>query len=266
MSRKKGLDFMKRLHLYSARMRTRWLAGLVGLAVAGAAHAGVFYQVTWDSGFANGGVIPDGNLSGWSDTRTITYSEIPDPRIVDVNVRLNLSGGFNGDLYGYLVHGSGFAVLLNRVGKTASNPFGYSDPGFGPTGGGAAFTLDDQAVTYNKDIHFYREATPAPTYNASGQLTGTWAPDGRNVNPLTVNGTESRTALLSSFNSLDPNGSWTLFLADLSFGEQSTLVSWGLDFTLVPEPVNVALGIFGVGLVAAHLVRRLVARKARPAH
>ena len=30
---------------------------------------------------------------------------------------LNLSGGWNGDLYAYLVHNSGFAVLLNRVGR-----------------------------------------------------------------------------------------------------------------------------------------------------
>jgi hypothetical protein len=49
---------------------------------------------------------------------------------------------------------------------------------------------------------------------------------------------------------MNPNGTWTLFIADLSGGEQSTLVSWSLDITAVPEPVNVALGIFaGVFLV-----------------
>ena len=29
---------------------------------------------------------------------------------------------FNGDLYAYLTHGSGFSVLLNRVGRTARRP------------------------------------------------------------------------------------------------------------------------------------------------
>src|SRR5688572_4755667 len=59
--------------------------------------------------------IPDGNLNGFSDTRTI--SGIPGsggaPQISYVTVALNISGGYNGDLYAYLVHNSGFVVLLN---------------------------------------------------------------------------------------------------------------------------------------------------------
>jgi hypothetical protein len=43
------------------------------------------------------------------------------PTITDVNVGLQLSGGWNGDLYAYLVHSSGFAVLLNRVGRGTGN-------------------------------------------------------------------------------------------------------------------------------------------------
>ena len=42
---------------------------------------------------------------------------------------------------------------------------------------------------------------------------------------------------------MNPNGTWTIFFADLSSGETSTLNSWSLDITAVPEPVNVALGI-----------------------
>jgi len=41
--------------------------------------------------------------------------------------------------------------------------------------------------------------------------------------------TDPRTALLSSFNGLDPNGSWTLFLADVGNGEMSTVANWGLS-------------------------------------
>ena len=52
---------------------------------------------------------------------------------------------------------------------------------------------------------------------------------------------------------MNPNGTWTLFFADVvTSGSSSTLLSWSLDITAVPEPVNVALGIFaGVFLVVS---------------
>ena len=43
------------------------------------------------------------------------------------------------------------------------------------------------------------------------------------------------------------DGTWTLFFADdASGGGTSTLNSWSLGITAVPEPVNVALAFFGV--------------------
>ena len=162
--------------------------------------------------------VPDGSLVGIVSSMNITT---PIGSITNVKVTLNITNGYNGDLYAYLVHQSGFAILLNRVGKTVSNPFGYGDPGFN-------VTLDDAAA--NGDVHDYRvtlfgnAVTPI-----GGPLTGVWAPDGRNVNPLTVLDTDPRTALLGSFQGLDPNGQWTLFVADLSAGNTSTLVSWGLE-------------------------------------
>jgi hypothetical protein len=60
---------------------------------------------------------------------------------------------------------------------------------------------------------------------------------------------------LASFNGMDPNGTWTLFFADLSAGNTSTLNGWSLDVTAVPEPVNVAMAILGVGLVGLRAVR-----------
>src|SRR5262245_48613764 len=69
------------------------------------------------------GVIPDGNASGFADIRTISSSI---PAIQSVSLSLNISGGFNGDLYAYVRHNdgvsTGFSVLLNRVGKTSNNP------------------------------------------------------------------------------------------------------------------------------------------------
>ena len=92
------------------------------------AHA-TLYTTNWNSGFANGGVVPDNNFSGWSDTRTV--GAIPAGTFTSLSVDLNLSGGWNGDLYAYLVHSSGFTVLLDRVGTGVSgvSAFGYGDAG-----------------------------------------------------------------------------------------------------------------------------------------
>ena len=224
---------------YNRAMKKIILTGLVTVALAGAAHATLF-SYNFDSGLNNGGVIPDGNTSGWSDTRTINNIFNPPPdgehndTIVDVNVRLNISGGYNGDLYGYLVHSSGFVVLLNRVGVAASAPassFGYSDTGFN-------VTLDSSAAN---DVHFYGRNGPA--FNGSGQLTGSWQPDGRNIDPASSPATfdSASRGSLDSFNTVGANGTWTLFLADLAGGDTSTLVSWGLDISVVPEPATWAL-------------------------
>ena len=226
------------------------------VVAAGSARATLF-TYDWGSGFNNGGVIPDGNASGWSDTRTISgiFDPSPNPQhtdeIVDVNVRVNISGGYNGDLYGYLVHSSGFSVLLNRVGRTSTDAFGYSDAGMN-------ITLNDQA-TETTDIHLYQTVGG---YNIG---SGTqWRPDGRTDNPNSVTeSTANRNALLENFNTLSANGTWTLFLADLATGDTSTLVSWGLDISVVPEPITWALIVFGGALGLArgrHLWR---ARRSR---
>ena len=42
--------------------------------------------------------------------------------------------------------------------------------------------------------------------------------------------------MLNLLNGMDGNGLWTLYMADLSPLGESTLVSWGLEITMVPEP------------------------------
>jgi subtilisin-like proprotein convertase family protein len=212
------------------------LAILAVLAALARSAQADFYTTTFSSGFVNSGSIPDGSLIGTADTRTL--SGISFNTISDVDVRLTISGSWNGDLYGYLVHDSGFSVLLNRVGRTGSSSFGYSDSGF-------AVTFNDQA-TRTVDFHVYQTESG---YSA-GDITGgaSWKPDGRNIDPTSSGATFDSTtpsALLSSFNGLNPNGSWTLFLADVSGGAPNTLVSWGLDITgtaAVPEPASIIEG------------------------
>ncbi|TAL05897.1 MAG: PEP-CTERM sorting domain-containing protein [Verrucomicrobia bacterium] len=203
--------------------------------------------VTTNWNLSTGNVIPDGNLAGWSDTRVIGGIS---GTISDVNVSLNLSGGNNGDLYAYLVHSSGFAVLLNRVGRDGSNPFGYGNAGM-------AVTFDDGAAT---DIHFY---------GGTGIPSGSYQPDARNVSPLssgaTLAGFDRATsgAWLSSFTNQSANGSWTLFIADVvGGGSGPTVTSWGLTLDLVPVPeasqwaMCGAMAVFGAGYF--YRVRRKV--------
>lgn len=68
-------------------------------------------------------------------------------------------------------------------------------------------------------------------------------------------------ATFSGFNDLNPNNTWGLLLWDnSSSGIENGLVSRSLDITAVPEPVNIAVGIFGVALSTISLSRSLSRR------
>ncbi|MDE3099603.1 MAG: PEP-CTERM sorting domain-containing protein [Verrucomicrobiota bacterium] len=190
-------------------------------------------------------VIPDDNPAGLTLAQNITVAG--SGTIASVSVNLDISGGFNGDLYAYLRGpNGGFAVLLNRVGVGGNNYYGYSDSGFN-------VTFADNAA--NGDIHYYQNIVNPN----GGVLTGVWAPDGETNSPTgpPSSFTGSGPATLSTFDGTDANGTWTLFLADLAAGNQSTIVSWGLDIVTIPEPPTISLAsIGGVGLLFLFLRRR----------
>jgi len=195
-----------------------------------------------------GAVIPDNDPNGLQSSQVLSSLPLP---IAQVSVTLDVSGGFNGDLYAFLSHNGARAVLLNRVGRTGSNPLGYPDAGFGVDAGGNSFTFDDQAA---QDVHYYQ--TVSYDLNGSGQLTGLWQPDGRDLDPESAGSafeTAPRSNMLSLFNGLDGNGLWTLYVADVSPVGEGTLVSWGLEITMVPEPASGTL--LGCALAGALLWR-----------
>jgi hypothetical protein len=206
----------------------RWLARSAAVLLAAAAPAAIYDQ-TFTSGFANNGMIPDHDPAGWQNSQTVDVGG--GWTVTDVGVRLNISGGWNGDLYGYLRYeaaGGGqerLFILLDRVGYSGTGN-GYNDPGL-------AISLSDVGGFGLENYQAHD-----PVYNSSGQLTGTWRPD---------NGTTRFGGPGGVFTGVDPNGTWTLFFADLAPGDQSQLMSWGLEISAVPEPTVWALAIFGIG-------------------
>jgi subtilisin-like proprotein convertase family protein len=159
---------------------------------------------------------------------------------------LNITGGWNGDLYGYLQAPNGYNIyILNRVGVGSANPVGYSDTGF-------SITLADG----HANIHDYQ--SDSYSLNGNGQLTGLWSPDMRTIGPESDRSAFDAAPTGLAFNDLiglNPNGVWTLFLADLSGGSQSTFVDWSLAVVTVPEPQTWVL--LGGGLLAfGTLIRR----------
>jgi hypothetical protein len=231
-------------------MRPNYLLGLASIAVLALTGPGLQAQST--SGFVLGEkslqlTIPDLDPSGVARSQTV--SGLAEGLIYDLTVRLVVEGtgfgAFNGDYYAYLRHEtpdgsqSELVVLLNRVGRGAGLPSGYSESGFN-------VTFSDAATW---DIHRYQVALGGAT---DGPLTGTWQPDGRRVNPLVSLDTSARTTSLEPLGTMNPNGSWALFIADVEAGGTGRLMEWELRGTprgIIPEPRAVTLFVAGAGLL-----------------
>ena len=106
-------------------------------------------------------VIPDGNPIGAFSTITVASAGTS---LTNITVSLEISGGFNGDLYGYLSYNSSLVTLLNRVGVESGNSFGSPGSGF-------AVILGSSGT----DVH---------SQSAPGLLSGSFLADGRGIDPL----------------------------------------------------------------------------------
>ena len=178
-------------------------------------------------------IIPDNNSIGYVSTQNVTMTG---NILTDIVVGLSISGlsgdpAFNGDYFITLQNDSGgYAVLVNRIGKTAADEFGYDDNGMDVT-----FSLA------GADIHTLGAAP------GDGTLTGDWGVDGRVTDPNSVLDSDARTAMLDSF--VNPNGEWRLFVADLSGGGRGQLDSWSLDLQAIPEPGTLGLFVMSGGTI-----------------
>jgi subtilisin-like proprotein convertase family protein len=175
--------------------------------------------------------IPDGSSVGITSVATVSGAG---PSLSSVGVTLNLSGGNIGDLVAYLSYDGVTEQLLNRPG-TGGNPLALGYTGMSFT---SPFSLSDSGTG---SIDSYGGTATSGTYQPSVSF--------------------------SAFNGLNPNGNWTLFFADLSGGDGAnvtTLNGWSLIITAVPEPVNVAMAIFGAGIIGVGAARYYSSsRKAR---
>ena len=184
------------------------------------------YTTNWTTGWDNGTVVPDNSYSGWTDSRTLDAAPTGLVTPGSVAVTLDLTGGWNGDLYAYLVNSSsGFCVLLDRIG---TGTYGNAGNGFNVTLSGTG-------------------AAGLGTYmaNGSGLVTGNWQPD-------------NTSGSLGSFTT--QGGTWTLFVADLSGGGVTTVQSWGLqmDIVAVPEVETWVAAALAGGFGAFWLSRQLM--------
>ena len=223
-------------------MKSHLFIGLLALSAVLPARAAIYSLGNVNgSGASLNTAIPDGNPSGVSSSMTVSTPEF---QITDIQVTLNVSGGYNGDLYAYLSYNGTLVTLLNRVGVGTINggdAFGSADSGFNNVTLGST----------GSDVHW---ATAG-----GGALSGSYLADGRQISPLSSPSSfnaAGTVTLAGSFGGMNPNGTWTLFFADLSGGETSTLQGWSLNITAVPEPVNVALAVFGGVLGVWSISRR----------
>lgn len=137
-------------------------------------------------------IIPDSNTGGVSRSLSITEPGT----ILDLDVQLEISHTWNGDLIVELSKDGTSVTLIDRVGSLIFQPpFGFADAGFD-------IILDDASP----------QSIETSTSNG-GLLSGTFSP---------------QPGTLSSFAGLDQSGTWTLTVLDLAKGDTGALVTWGL--------------------------------------
>lgn len=212
--------------------------------------------------FSSATLVPDGNISGIADVRSVSGVAIGSVPTVGLSLSGNGAGMLNGDLYVSLAHESAagevdaFAVLLNRVGKREDNQDGYFDNGLS-----VQFTFSPSAP----DIHNYRLLLNGDhSIPLEGPLTGLWAPDGRNADPDLVLDSDSRSTGLGPFAAVDANsGRWVLFVADVADGGQARLDGWSLDFSVAIPEVPGAVSLASAALMTWAVFTRSARRRCR---
>lgn len=168
-------------------------------------------------------------------------------------------------------------VIFSLSAHATLYTFDYSDSGPIPQGG-TTFSVEHTISGIESPITSIELTL---TFNDNSSLTGNSSsgiqgslildPGGSNIHAsfspvATSSGTGTQRiydVTFSSFNGSNPNVTWGLDLFDNSNTHvENSLVSWTLNITAVPEPVNAALMVFGAFAAGFYVVRRFKSAKA----
>jgi subtilisin-like proprotein convertase family protein len=186
-----------------------------------------------DSGFAPPPppaiIIPEGPMAD------------PYPSTVKVS---GLSGVIADNPESVRVKINGFShTYANDIGLVLVAPNGIALMVQGASGGdgpvnNVSYTISDSGSTHIPTTSIINGETYKPT--ALGSLPGFIGTSNSYNNPGPVNG--GTATLTSTFNNIDPNGTWRLFISDYNqrSGDRGVITSWSLEFSTTaptPDPV-----------------------------
>jgi len=151
----------------------------------------------------------------------------------------------------------------NTLGTGSWSLSSQANLSFTPTGLGSS--LSDLTLTFElqggtaTDLSGYLRlgnTTGSPYYNLTSLIQSqTLSAGSPTTITLDFNTPTYGSDFSTSFHSQNPNNTWTIFFADTVPGDTTLLNGWSLDITVVPETVNVALGIFAAGFIGVGAVR-----------
>lgn len=166
----------------------------------------------------------------------------PTPRLLGIALTIALATAAQGALYSFSSDSG--QVLPNQANNLT---FHHTLGGMGSAIQDLVLTLDFTSATgLNGSAlqgRLYLGEGPTPTYVALAPNNPHWS---GSTFSCTLDFNQS-----SAFAGLNPNSTWTLNLWDNNLKYGNNLAGWSLDITAVPEPLNVALCIFGVVVAGA---------------
>ena len=177
--------------------------------------------------------------TNFSNTAPIVIPNIgsaaPYPSIITVSGITGVVGKVTMTLNGFS-HSFPADVDVLLVGPQGQKLMVMSDAGGGISVTNRNLGFDDAAASSLPASTVLTSGTFKPTDFETGDVMPFPAPTG------------SRSAQLSAFNGTDPNGNWSLYVADDSSGDAGTIAGgWALSFTTI-EPIS---PLINVGIIAA---------------
>ena len=188
------------MHRFAVRLALVAIAAVGSISSIGRADIVLEYNCAMNGANCNGRIPADVNSSfGPMIPAIITVPALGEgATVVDVDLMINISHTWRGDLRVYLTSPSVMSVqeLFSEVGTFNNN------------GDDINVTLDDEAAT---GIHI------GPCANSNMSCTGTFRPE---------------TVALSVFDGGNPGGNWTLYVSDSGTSSIGFLLGWSLRITV----------------------------------